>query len=157
VAQRPERAPLQGAKVTRCISIESEPLMRRASESLSVTHLPDQQRRPFREAVCEERAGAAAGAGATRQARGVFVLTVNRKETARWCGASRSISDDEWTWPSVCGMSRTAAGDRRPLRTVSRPAYVVKQSKSLFLKPPSEKLTFIFAFRWPFRAPDGVK
>ena len=31
-----ERAPLQGAKVTRCISIESEPLMRRASESLSV-------------------------------------------------------------------------------------------------------------------------
>jgi len=34
--QWPERAPLQGAKVTRCISIESEPLMRRASESLNV-------------------------------------------------------------------------------------------------------------------------
>ena len=51
-AQRPERAPLQGAKVTRCISIESEPLMRRASESLSVMHLPDQQRRTRCEAVC---------------------------------------------------------------------------------------------------------
>jgi len=36
VAQRPEGAPLQGAKVTSRISGESEPLMRRASESLSV-------------------------------------------------------------------------------------------------------------------------
>jgi len=49
--------------------------MRRASESLSVLHEYDQQRRTFREAVCEERAGAAAGAGATRQARGVILPT----------------------------------------------------------------------------------
>jgi len=61
--QRPERAPLQGAKVTNRISGESEPLMRRASESLSVTHVPDQQRRTRCEAWCEERALAAAGAG----------------------------------------------------------------------------------------------
>jgi hypothetical protein len=31
-------------------------------------------------------------------------------------------------------MSRTAAGDRRPRRTVPRPAYVVKLSKSLFFE-----------------------
>jgi hypothetical protein len=49
--------------------------MRRASESPSVTHEPDQQRRTFRDAVCEERAGAAAGAGASRQARGVILPT----------------------------------------------------------------------------------
>ena len=76
-AQRPEGAPLQGAKVTNRISGESEPLMRRADESLSVPHEYDQQRRTFREAVCEERAKAAAGAGASRQARGVLLL--NRK------------------------------------------------------------------------------
>ncbi len=75
-AQRPEGAPLQGAKVTNRISGESEPLMRRADESLSVLHEYDQQRRTFREAVCEERARAAAGAGASRQARGV--LNLNR-------------------------------------------------------------------------------
>jgi len=74
VAQRPEGVPLQGAKVTSRISGESEPLMRRTTESLSVRHVPDQQRRTFREAVCEERARAAAGAGAARQARGVLYL-----------------------------------------------------------------------------------
>ena len=74
-AQRPEGAPLQGAKVTNRISGESEPLMRRADESLSVLHEYDQQRRTFREAVCEERARAAAGAGASRQARGVILST----------------------------------------------------------------------------------
>jgi len=42
--------------------------------SLSVPLEYDQQRRTFREAVCEERAGAAAGAGAARQARGVLYL-----------------------------------------------------------------------------------
>ena len=65
----------RGAKVRSRISGESEPPVRRASESLSVTHVPDQQRRTFREAVCEERAGAAAGAGASRQARGVILST----------------------------------------------------------------------------------
>ena len=74
-AQRPEGAPLQGAKVTSRRSDESEPLMRRADESLSVLREYDQQRRTFREAVCEERAGAAAGAGASRQARGVILST----------------------------------------------------------------------------------
>ena len=38
--------------------------------SLSVRHVYDQQRRTFREAVCEEWAKAAAGTGAQRQARG---------------------------------------------------------------------------------------
>ena len=54
----------RGAKVTNRISGESEPPVRRASESLSVIHLLGTQRRTFREAVCEERAGVAAGAGA---------------------------------------------------------------------------------------------
>jgi hypothetical protein len=67
----------RGAKVRSRISGESEPPVRRASESLSVLHEYDQQRRTFREAVCEERAGAAAGAGATRQARGVILPTGN--------------------------------------------------------------------------------
>ena len=44
------------------------------NESLSVLHEYDQQRRTFREAVCEERARAAAGAGAARQAWGVLHL-----------------------------------------------------------------------------------
>ena len=54
--------------------------MRRASESLNVMHEYHQQRRTFREAVCEERAGAAAGAGATRQARGVILSTGQLRE-----------------------------------------------------------------------------
>jgi len=73
-AQRPEGAPLQGAKVTNRISGESEPLMRRADESLSVRHLLSTQRRTFREAVCEERARAADGDRATRRAVGVLHL-----------------------------------------------------------------------------------
>ena len=72
MAQRPEGAPLQGAKVTNRISGESEPLMRCADESLSVSHEYDQQRRTFRAAVCEERAGAADGDRAKRQAVGVL-------------------------------------------------------------------------------------
>jgi hypothetical protein len=75
VAQRPKGAPLQGAKVTNRISGESEPLMRRATESLSVMHVLSTQRRTRCGAWCEERAGAAAGAGATRQAMGVILST----------------------------------------------------------------------------------
>ena len=41
---------------------ESEPLMRRASESLNVRHEYDQQRRTRCGAWCEERAGAASPA-----------------------------------------------------------------------------------------------
>ena len=48
--------------------------------SLSVLHDNDQQRRTFREAVCEERAGAAAGAGASRQARGVILSAGQLRE-----------------------------------------------------------------------------
>jgi hypothetical protein len=89
LAQRPEGAPLQGAKVTSRISGESEPLMRRADESLSVLHEYDQQRRTFREAVCEERAGAAAGAGASRLARGVILPTGQlREKQGRVCERS---------------------------------------------------------------------
>ena len=64
----------RGAKVRSRISGDSEPPVRRASESLSVTHVPDQQRRTFRAAVCEERAGAADGDRATRRAVGVLHL-----------------------------------------------------------------------------------
>ena len=88
-AQRPEGAPLQGAKVTNRISGESEPLMRRADESLSVLHEYDQQRRTRCGAWCEERAGAAAGAGATRQARGVILSTGQlREKQGRVCERS---------------------------------------------------------------------
>jgi len=48
--------------------------MRRADESLSVSHEYDQQRRTFRAAVCEERARAADGDRAKRQAVGVLHL-----------------------------------------------------------------------------------
>ena len=65
------------------ISGESEPPVRRASESLNVLREYDQQRRAFREAVCEERAGAAAGAGASRQARGVILPTGQPRRTGR--------------------------------------------------------------------------
>ena len=91
MAQRPEGAPLQGAKVTNRISGESESLMRRADESLSVPHEYDQQRRTFREAVCEERAGAAAGAGVTRKARGVIVSTGQLRKSK-----GESVSGAEW-------------------------------------------------------------
>ena len=47
----------RGAKVMSRISGESEPPVRRASESLNVPHMPDQQRRTRCEAWCEERAG----------------------------------------------------------------------------------------------------
>ena len=51
-------------------------------ESLSVTHEPDQQRQTFRAAVCEERARAAAGARAARQARGVIISTINHEKSS---------------------------------------------------------------------------
>jgi hypothetical protein len=98
VAQRPERAPLQGAKVTSRISGESEPLMSSATESLIVKHVPVQQRRSFREAVCEEWAGAAAGAGATRQARCVFLPTgynVKQRGDVKRAGASARTSEHD--------------------------------------------------------------
>ena len=57
--------------------------------SQSVLHEYDQQRRTFREAVCEERAGAAAGAGASRQARGVILSTGQlREKQGRVCERS---------------------------------------------------------------------
>ncbi|MDO9325830.1 MAG: hypothetical protein Q7T80_12855 [Methanoregula sp.] len=57
--------------------------------SLSVLHDYDQQRRTFREAVCEERAGAAAGTGASRQARGVILSTGQlREKQGRVCERS---------------------------------------------------------------------
>jgi len=96
--QWPERAPLQGAKVTRCISIESEPLMRRASESLNVLREYDQQRRTRCGAWCEERAGAAAGAGATRQARGVILPTGHsgkQRGDVKRAGASARTSEHD--------------------------------------------------------------
>jgi len=84
-AQRPEGTPLQGAKVTNRISGESEPLMRRASESLNVRLKYDQQRRTRCEAWCEERARAASPAASLRARGCVFVCPINWRKAARWC------------------------------------------------------------------------
>jgi len=77
VAKRPERAPRQGRE-------GKEPHQRRVrapcascERSHRASTFSHQQRRTRCEAWCEERARAAAGAGATRQARGVFVSTGN--------------------------------------------------------------------------------
>jgi len=78
--QWPERAPLQGAKVMSRISGESEPLMRRASESLNVLREYDQQRRTRCEAWCEERAGAASPAASLRAKGCVIVCSINREK-----------------------------------------------------------------------------
>ena len=59
--------------------------------SLSVLREYNQQRRTFREAVCEERAGAAAGAGASRQARGVILSTGQLRKSK-----GESVSGAEW-------------------------------------------------------------
>lgn len=75
------------------ISSESEPPVRRASESLNVQHEYDPQRRAFREAVCEERAGAAAGAGATRQARGTSSQQGDPEKQRRVCEQYINLSD----------------------------------------------------------------
>jgi len=74
--------------------------VRRVSESLSVTYLPDQQRWAFRETVCEERAEAAAGAGAARQARGVILPAGNSGKQRRDVSGTGA---NPWrrTWPSV--------------------------------------------------------
>ena len=48
--------------------------------SLSVSHEYDQQRRTFRAAVCEERAGTADGDRATRRAVGVILSTGQLRE-----------------------------------------------------------------------------
>jgi hypothetical protein len=74
-----------------------------ASESLSVHHVPDQQRRAFREAVCEERAGTAAGAGASRQARGVILPTGQsgkQRGDVKRAGASARTSEHDQASPA---------------------------------------------------------
>ena len=73
--------------------------MRRANESLSVMHICNQQRRTFREAVCEEWARAAAGAGVSRQARGVIVsrgqLRKSKGGDVKRAGASARTSEHD--------------------------------------------------------------
>ena len=68
-------------------------------KSLSVMHVPDQQRRTRCGAWCEERAEAAAGAGASRQAWGVIVSTGQPGEKqGRVCeqsGTEESASEPE--------------------------------------------------------------
>ena len=49
-----------------------------------------------------------------------------------------------------CEVTSDCTGGKYPISGLSL-------NFPLFLKPPSEKSTFIIAFRWPFRAPDGVK
>ncbi|MDP2797582.1 MAG: hypothetical protein Q8N94_08760 [Methanoregula sp.] len=83
--------------------------------SLSVRHEYDQQRRTFREAVCEERAGAAAGAGAPRQARGVILPTGQP-----WKSKEESVSGAEWRRAERAGVQRR--------RTVSTDLHVNKTS-----------------------------
>ncbi len=87
--------------------------MHRADESLSVLHEYDQQRRTFREAVCEERAGAAAGSGATRQARGVILSTGQLRKSK-----GESVSGAEWRRAKRAGVQRR--------RTVSTDLHVSK-------------------------------
>jgi len=63
----------------------------------------DLQRRTFREAVCEERAGAAAGAGAARQARGVILPTGNsgkQRGDVKRAGASARTSEHDRASPA---------------------------------------------------------
>jgi len=63
-----------------------------------VRHEYDQQRRTRCEAWCEERAGAAAGAGATRQARGVILPTGNsgkQRGDVKRAGASARTSEHD--------------------------------------------------------------
>ena len=80
--QWPERAPRQGAKVTRRISGESEPLcvVRVSHRALRLRPINSDEH----SAKQVRGAGrAAAGAGASRQARGVILLAINRSKTAK--------------------------------------------------------------------------
>jgi len=81
--------------------------VRRVKESLSVTHEYDQQRRTRCEAWCEERAGAAAGTGASRQARGVILSTGQPLENK-----GESVSGAEWR-----RAKRTEVQQRRTIST----------------------------------------
>jgi hypothetical protein len=76
--------------------------VRRANESLSVLRQYDQQRRTRCGAWCEERAGAAAGAGASRQARGVILPTGQLRKSKRGdvkrAGASARTSEHDRTF-----------------------------------------------------------
>ena len=120
--QWPERAPLQGAKVTRCISIESEPLMRRASESLNVRHEYDQQRRTRCGAWFEERAGQQAPPRACEQG-GASSSARSTEEKQRGdvkrAGASARTSEHDRasSYPVNCWGWIAA-----PLRTLRAPA-----------------------------------
>ena len=86
--------------------------------SLSVMHDYDQQRRIRCGAWCEERAGAAAGAGAARQARGVILST----------GQLRKSKGE-----SVSGAERRSAkqAEVQRRRTVSTDLHVTKTILSL--------------------------
>ena len=96
--------------------------MRRVKESLSVRHEYDQQRRTFREAVCEERAGAAAGAGVSRQARGVILLTGQPQKSK-----GESVSGAERRRVKRAGVQR--------IRTVSTDLHVSKKVLVLCFLP----------------------
>ena len=134
MAQRPEGAPLQGAKVTNRSSGESEPLKRRADESLSVRHLLSTQRRTRCEAWCEERERAADGDRAKRQAVGVLYLNrttpgkqgrVCERSGMQESGANRSAAETNSLDRSSCQQKGPGAivfclpVYRRPRRTAS--------------------------------------
>jgi hypothetical protein len=78
----PELTPQRDAKLTNHRSGESEPLVRRANESLSVRHEYDQQRRTRCGAWCEERAGVASPAASLRAQGCVIVCPINREKIA---------------------------------------------------------------------------
>ena len=114
--------------------------MRRANESLSVIHVYDQQRRTFRGAVCEERAGAAAGAGASRRARGV--LRLNRTtpgKQGRVCersGMEASASEPECSGDE---LSRPISGQPDPMAPAlgvvgGTPGWAVREIISIYFR-----------------------
>jgi hypothetical protein len=121
-AQRPERAPRQGAKVRNRISGESEPPVRRAGESMSVRHVLSTQRRTFREAVCEERAGQPLAPGhrdkpvASSYQRDIHVKQGGDVKRA---GASARTSEHDRTSAHYGGA---VAVDRRPRWTLRAPS-----------------------------------
>jgi|GEM_PF-4832671 len=141
--QWPERALLQGAKVTSRISGESEPLMRRASESLNVRHEYDQQRRTRCGAWCEERAGAASPAASLRARGCVFICSINcekQRGDVKRAGASARTSEHDRAssypvnrWGRIAAPLRTLRAPSAHSHMLRGPAYFVLLSRASFI------------------------
>ena len=119
--------------------------MRRANESLSVLRQYDQQRRTRCEAWCEEWAGTAAGAGASRRARGVILSTGQlREKQGRVCERS-GMEESE--------ASRSAAETNCLDRSSYQQGTVVICIVSACLSPPASHVSHSFAVLAPAPRP----